>query len=104
LLQATWCLVPAARCLGTSSVHGTAVSPPWCPAWCHGVHPPSAASAAALLPRRLCELNVKKQVFQVCTSPVVQAAWATGQQVSVYGMIYSLKDGLLKKLVGPISR
>jgi carbonic anhydrase len=52
----------------------------------------------------LCELNVKRQVFHVCTSPVVQAAWASGQQVNVYGVIYSLKDGLLKKLVGPINR
>ena len=40
----------------------------------------------------------------MCTSPVVQAAWAAGQQLSVYGVIYSLKDGLLKRLVGPVSR
>jgi hypothetical protein len=40
----------------------------------------------------------------VCTSPVVQAAWAAGQQLSVYGVIYALKDGLLRKLVGPVCR
>ena len=53
--------------------------------------------------RSLCELNVKRQVFSVCTSPVVQAAWAAGQEVAVYGVIYDLSDGLLRKLVGPIS-
>lgn len=51
----------------------------------------------------LCELNVKKQVFQVATSPVVQGAWSNGQRLNVYGIIYSLKDGLIKKLVGPIN-
>mmetsp|Transcript_26981 Transcript_26981/g.58994 ORF Transcript_26981/g.58994 Transcript_26981/m.58994 type:complete len:341 (+) Transcript_26981:274-1296(+) len=52
---------------------------------------------------RLCELNVMRQTFHVCTSPVVQSAWDQGQQVAVYGVVYSLKDGLIKKLVGPIS-
>jgi len=52
---------------------------------------------------RLCELNVVKQTFNVCTSPVVQAAWDRGQELHVHGMIYELKTGLLKPLVGPIS-
>lgn len=51
---------------------------------------------------RLCELNVLRQVFHVCTSPVVSSAWAQGQQVSVYGAVYSLDDGLMRLLVGPI--
>jgi carbonic anhydrase len=54
--------------------------------------------------RRLCELNVMRQVFHVCTSPIVQAAWAQGQTLSVFGMIYNLKDGLVNNLVGPISK
>jgi hypothetical protein len=33
-----------------------------------------------------------------------KAAWAEGQQVPIYGIIYSLKDGLVKWLVGLISR
>ncbi|KAG1674448.1 hypothetical protein FOA52_003053 [Chlamydomonas sp. UWO 241] len=53
---------------------------------------------------RLCELNVMRQTFHVCTSPVVQNAWDSGQELSVYGVIYSLKDGLMKKLVGPLTR
>jgi len=52
---------------------------------------------------RLCELNVLRQVFHVCTSPVVSSAWAEGQDVAVYGIIYSLTDGRIKKLAGPIS-
>lgn len=42
-------------------------------------------------PCRLCELNVLRQTFHVCTSPVVQAAWDRGQDVEVYGIVYSLK-------------
>ena len=52
---------------------------------------------------RLCELNVMRQTFHVCTSPVVQNAWDQGQELSVYGMVYSLKDGLLRKLIGPLT-
>eukprot|EP00775_Hariotina_reticulata_P003559 gene3559-3828_t len=52
---------------------------------------------------RLCELNVLRQVFHVATSPVVASAWAEGQEVHVYGLIYDLTDGHLKKLAGPIS-
>lgn len=51
----------------------------------------------------LCELNVVHQVFNVATSPVVQAAWARGQPLSVHGLIYSLADGLLKELVDPVT-
>jgi len=52
---------------------------------------------------RLCELNVAHQVFNVCTSPVVQAAWERGQRLSVHGAIYSLSDGLLRELTPPMS-
>ena len=47
---------------------------------------------------RLCELNVKTQVEHVCQTTVVQNAWARGQSLAVHGLIYSLKDGLLKNL------
>ncbi|EFJ47914.1 hypothetical protein VOLCADRAFT_120938 [Volvox carteri f. nagariensis] len=53
---------------------------------------------------RLCELNVLRQTFNVCTGPVVQSAWDKGQSLHIYGVVYSLKDGLIKKLVGPISK
>ncbi len=47
---------------------------------------------------RLCELNVVEQVANVCHTTIVQTAWANGQDLSVHGWIYSIKDGLLKDL------
>ncbi|KAL4443315.1 hypothetical protein ABPG75_011052 [Micractinium tetrahymenae] len=47
---------------------------------------------------RLVELNVLRQVFNVCTSPVVQQAWDNGRPLAVHGLVYSLDDGLLKTL------
>ena len=46
----------------------------------------------------LCEMNVIEQVGNVALSTVLQDAWARGQQVSVHGWVYGLKDGLLKNL------
>ena len=48
---------------------------------------------------RLCELNVLEQVKNVVATTVVRDAWARGQDLSVHGVVYSLKDGLLKSLV-----
>jgi carbonic anhydrase len=47
---------------------------------------------------RLCELNVLEQVVNVCHNPVVQDAWSRGQQLTVHGWIYGLKDGLIHDL------
>lgn len=52
---------------------------------------------------RLTELNAVKQVFNVCSSPVVQSAWDAGQTLSVHGLAYSVGDGLLKELTEPIT-
>ena len=43
---------------------------------------------------RLCELNVICQCFHLCTSPVVQNAWEQGQDITAYGLVYGLRDGL----------
>ena len=51
----------------------------------------------------LCELNVVHQVFNVATSPAIQAAWARGQRVAVHALIYSLTDGLLRELVDAVT-
>lgn len=45
-----------------------------------------------------------RQAFHVATSPVVQSAWERGQELYVHGVIYSLKDGLLRCLCGPLGR
>ncbi len=52
---------------------------------------------------RLCELNVIKQVLNVCQTTVVQEAWSKQQDLTVHGWIYSIKDGLVKDLDVSIS-
>ena len=47
---------------------------------------------------RLCEKNVIEQAFNVCSSTVVQNAWANGSELSVHGWIYAIKDGLIHDL------
>jgi carbonic anhydrase len=47
---------------------------------------------------RLCELNVIEQVMNVCQTSSVQDAWAKGQEVTVHGWVYGLKDGKARDL------
>ncbi|MBX3735861.1 MAG: carbonate dehydratase [Candidatus Didemnitutus sp.] len=47
---------------------------------------------------RLCELNVIEQVANVCATTVVQDAWARGQDLTVHGWVYGLRDGLIRDL------
>ena len=47
---------------------------------------------------RLCELNVREQVTNVAQTTIVQDAWARGQQLTIHGWIYGLRDGLLRDL------
>ncbi|HVU26090.1 MAG TPA: carbonate dehydratase [Opitutus sp.] len=56
---------------------------------------PAAASARH---DRLCELNVIEQVANLCLTTIVQDAWTRGQALTVHGVIYGLRDGLLRDL------
>ena len=47
---------------------------------------------------RLCEFNVIEQVMHVCRTSVVRDAWSRGQELTVHGWVYGLKDGLLHDL------
>ena len=47
---------------------------------------------------KLCELNVIEQVINVGATTVVQDAWESGQQISVHGWIYSIKNGIVNDL------
>ena len=47
---------------------------------------------------RLCELNVIEQVLNVCYTSIARDAWDRGQELSVHGWIYGLRDGLLRDL------
>lgn len=50
---------------------------------------------------RLCELNVIQQVANVAHTSIVQNAWHRGQELSVHGCIYGIKDGRWKSLTPP---
>jgi len=47
---------------------------------------------------RLCEFNVVEQVANVCSTTVVQDAWARGQPLTIHGWVYGLRDGLIRDL------
>ena len=53
---------------------------------------------------RLCELNVIEQVANVCSTTIAQDAWARGQELTVHGWIYGLRDGLLRDLDATVDR
>ncbi len=46
----------------------------------------------------LCRLNVAEQVLNVAETTVVQDAWGRGQELSIHGWIYGLKDGRIRDL------
>jgi carbonic anhydrase len=52
---------------------------------------------------RLCELNVVEQVANVCQTTILQDAWDRGQNVTVHGWVYGLKDGHLHDLEMTVS-
>lgn len=60
-------------------------------AWLDEVTPDEQVNA-------LVELNVLEQARNVCTTTVVQDAWARGQAVVVHGWVYGLHNGLLEDL------
>jgi carbonic anhydrase len=66
----------------------------------HAKHRDSVAAIEGSAARadRLCELNVIEQVANVCQASIVMDAWERGQQLSVHGWIYGLKDGRIRDL------
>jgi carbonic anhydrase len=48
--------------------------------------------------KRLCELNVIEQAYNVCHTTIVQNAWRRGQELTVHGWIYGLEDGRIRDL------
>lgn len=43
----------------------------------------------------LCKLNVIEQVLNACRTSVVQEAWLRGQALTVHGLMYNPRDGLV---------
>jgi len=53
---------------------------------------------------RLAELNVVDGVRRLSQTPILRTAWRRGADVTIHGLVYGLKDGLLRDLncsVGP---
>lgn len=48
---------------------------------------------------RLCELNVIEQVKNVAQTTIVRNAWDRGADLTIHGIVYGLKDGILRQLV-----
>ncbi|MDM1293736.1 carbonic anhydrase [Sphingobacterium sp. N143] len=44
---------------------------------------------------RLVELNVHEQVFNLCTTSIIQNAWKNGQALAVHGMVINIGTGEL---------
>lgn len=49
--------------------------------------------------KRVVELNVMRQVYNLARTPIIQNAWTRGQRPLLHGIVYDLHDGLLKELV-----
>lgn len=48
--------------------------------------------------RRLVEVNVQEQVFDLTKTSIIQNAWAQGRFLQVHGLVYDVANGLLKDL------
>lgn len=57
------------------------------------VYPTDEEKMAALT-----ELNVKRQVQQIAEHPIVQDAWAQGQELDIHGWVFVIHEGLIKDL------
>lgn len=44
---------------------------------------------------KLVELNVREQVFNLCTTSIVQNAWKTQQPLAIHGMVINISTGQL---------
>jgi carbonic anhydrase len=48
--------------------------------------------------RLLVELNVKEQALNICKTPMLQRAWANGENIHVHAWVYDLETGLIRDL------
>jgi carbonic anhydrase len=67
----------------------------------HAKHEARVSAAGASVAERvdrLCELNVIEQAANVCQTTVVNDAWSRGQDLTIHGWVYGLKDGLVRDM------
>ena len=48
--------------------------------------------------RKLVELVVREQVYNVCMTTIVQRAWKKRENIQVHGWVYDISEGILKDL------
>ncbi|MDQ3050877.1 MAG: carbonate dehydratase [Bacteroidota bacterium] len=48
--------------------------------------------------KRLVELNVKQQVYNLCKTSIVQSAWNKGEFPYIHGWVYDVHDGILNDM------
>ncbi len=48
---------------------------------------------------RLVEMNVRDQLLHLAATETVKAAFAAGRELTLHGMVYDIRDGLLKPLL-----
>lgn len=48
--------------------------------------------------RRMVEINVQEQVFDLSKTSIIQNAWAQNQSVQIHGIVYDVSNGILKDL------
>jgi carbonic anhydrase len=59
-----------------------------------------AITPNALRLDRLCEINIEMQLRRLAATPIIENAWARGQNLNLHGWIYAIHDGLIRDL-GP---
>lgn len=52
---------------------------------------------------RLCELNVVEQVSGRSRNPIITEAWRDGRELSLHGLIYAIRDGLIASVCAAVS-
>ena len=52
---------------------------------------------------RLVELNVIEQVFDLTNISIIQHAWLDGKELSVHGLVYDIRNGVLNDLNTTVS-
>lgn len=53
----------------------------------------AASSTEEARRNAIAELNVREGVRRICETPILRRAWQRGDDISVHGLIYGLKDG-----------
>lgn len=48
--------------------------------------------------KKLVELNVKRQVMNICHTTIIQSAWAKNIPLCIHGWVYDIETGFLKDL------